>query len=102
VSQELHLLLVEVTLRLLTKQLLPSETLQHFLHVTPMLLLRPAIYQDVVHVAHHKDVSHIPNTLFMRAWKTEGALVTPNGITRNSKLPYRVRIQVLGHFPVEP
>jgi hypothetical protein len=59
-TEELHLLLVEVTVRILAKQPLLSETLQHFFPVTPMLLLRATVDQDVVQVSHHKDISHVP------------------------------------------
>jgi hypothetical protein len=86
-AEELHLLLVEVTLRFLSKQSLLSETLQYFFHVMPMLLLRATIDQDVVQVAHHKDINHVPEHAVHESLEDRGGICHPEWHHQELKAP---------------
>jgi len=81
---------VEETLFGLGMQVILAQSFQNASDMDLMIFKEIREEEDIIEVYHYEDVSHVSEYMIHEGLDVVGALVSPMGITRNSKEPYQV------------
>ena len=83
-AQELDFFLEELALALFGVELPLPQHVQHTANVARVFLQRSAVDEDIIEEDESEVIQEGPQRLMIRCMKVAGALVRPNGSTRNS------------------